>query len=66
MEFTQSEWRNRSLYKQYLEKITSESRYSTGVTADADDQIITLVTCNQSILKQRIIVSAKLIHSSNY
>ena len=66
MAFTQSEWRNKSLYKQYLEKITSESRYSTGVTADADDQIITLVTCNQSNLKQRIIVVAKLISFDTY
>ena len=55
MEFTQSEWRNRSLYKQYLDRIISESRYSTGVTADADDQIITLVSCNQSNLNRELL-----------
>lgn len=66
MAFTQSEWRNKSLYKQYLEKITNESRYSTEITDDSNDQIFALVTCNQSNLKQRIIVVAKLISFDTY
>ena len=66
MEFTQSEWRNNAAFSKYLEKTVDGSRYNTGVTVDSGDKIITLVTCNQSNLKQRIIVSAKLISNQPY
>ena len=48
-------------YQEYLNMITSQSQYDTGVEVSVDDSIITLSTCTNRTDDERYIVHAKKI-----
>ena len=50
-------------YQQFVEKLKKKSMYSTDVTIDSDDTIVTLSTCDYAVdsLEGRLVVHGKLV-----
>ncbi|RAV13833.1 class B sortase [Paenibacillus contaminans] len=60
-QFFEYEFADEQQYSAYLEKITTKSRYDTGVKVTSDDQLLTLVTCTYEITDARFIIHAKRV-----
>ena len=52
---------NDTAYQEYLNMITSQSKYDTGVEVSSSDKIITLSTCTNRTDDERYIIHAKKI-----
>jgi len=60
-QFFEYEFADQEQYSDYLEKIKKKSRYDTGLEVNADDQLLTLVTCTYEISDARFIIHAKRV-----
>jgi sortase B len=59
--FFEYEFADDQQYNAYLDKIVKKSRYDTGIKVTSDDQLLTLVTCEDDVNDARLIVHAKRV-----
>ena len=62
LEFIQTSWRKKEEFSTFIKNVKAKSFYSTGVSVNENDKIMTLVTCDTRDNSKRIVVLAKLIN----
>ena len=61
LEFIQTSWRKQSEFESFISNVRAKSFYKTNVAVSADDDIMTLVTCDNRDNSKRVVVLAKLL-----
>lgn len=61
LEFTQASWDSNNAFNAFISDSINRELYKTGVTANLEDKLMTLVTCDTRDNNKRIIVIAKKI-----
>ena len=59
--YIQTNFENKSQYKEFLEKIQNKSIYQSDIEIDGDDKIITLSTCSYEFNDARLVVHGRLL-----
>lgn len=62
LEFMQTSWRKQSDFTSFISTVRAKSFYKTNVVVNDEDDIMTLVTCDNRDNSKRIIVLAKLLN----
>lgn len=61
LEFTKSSFRTVEDYGDFLNEMTNESLYNTGIAVSTNDKLMTLVTCDTTNGNKRVVIIAKQI-----
>ena len=60
LEFTQASWDSNNAFNAFISDSINHELYKTGVTVDADDKLMTLVTCDTRDNNKRIVILSKM------